>query len=187
MRVLLDRYRLADVAFKVVGIGSVGTFCAIGLFVTRDNATLLLQLKEAQQSVLAPYAAPSIYADQGQRVVTGQRIMQGQRDIFLDWTLEHCSDQHCYVRQLKDARVAMIGSDLAEAALPCYAELCGNTLARAHARSGDAARIAGYMGSGGVFDAAIAEFAMSYADQVECDWRLFVAAVKAGVIEAHDE
>jgi uncharacterized protein (DUF2252 family) len=185
--VLLDRYRLADVAFKVVGIGSIGTFCAIGLFVTRDNATLLLQLKEAQQSVLAPYAAPSIYADQGQRVVTGQRIMQGQRDIFLDWTLEHCSDQHCYVRQLKDARMAMIRSDLAEAALPCYAELCGNTLARAHARSGDAARIAGYMGSGGVFDAAIAEFAMSYADQVECDWRLFVAAVKAGVIEAHDE
>ena len=102
--VLLDRYRLVDVAFKVVGIGSVGTFCAIGLFVTRDNATLLLQLKEAQQSVLAPHAAPSVYADQGQRVVTGQRIMQGQRDIFLDWRQEHCSDQYCYVRRLKDPR-----------------------------------------------------------------------------------
>jgi uncharacterized protein (DUF2252 family) len=185
--VLLDRYRLVDVAFKVVGIGSVGTFCAIGLFVTRDNSTLLLQLKEAQQSVLAPYAAPSIYADQGQRVVTGQRMMQGQRDIFLGWTLEHCSDQYCYVRQLKDPRVAVIGADLADAALPCYAKLCGSTLARAHARSGDAARIAGYMGSGGAFEAAIAEFAMAYAGQVERDWRLFVAAVKAGAIEAHDE
>jgi uncharacterized protein (DUF2252 family) len=185
--VLLDRYRLVDVAFKVVGVGSVGTFCAIGLFVTRDNATLLLQLKEAQQSVLAPYAAPSIYADQGQRVVTGQRIMQGQRDMFLDWTLEHCSDQYCYVRQLKDPGVTMIGSDLADAALPYYATLCGSTLARAHARSGDAARIAGYMGSGGAFDAAIAEFAMAYTGQVERDWHLFVAAAKAGVIEAYDE
>ncbi len=185
--VLLDRYQLVDVAFKVVGIGSVGTFCAIGLFVTRDDATLLLQLKEAQQSVLAPYAAPSNYTDQGQRVVTGQRIMQGQRDVFLGWTQEHGSDQHCYVRQLKDSRLAMIGSDLADAALPCYATLCGSTLARAHARSGDAARIAGYMGSGGAFDAAIAEFATAYAGQVERDWRLFVETIKAGVLEARDE
>jgi uncharacterized protein (DUF2252 family) len=185
--VLLDRYRLVDVAFKVVGIGSVGTFCAIGLFVTRDDATLLLQLKEAQQSVLAPYAATSNYADQGQRVVTGQRIMQGQRDIFLDWTQDSRSDQHCYVRQLKDSRLAMISSDLAEAALPYYATLCGSTLARAHARSGDAARIAGYMGSGGAFDAAISDFAMAYADQVERDWRLFVETIKAGVLEARDE
>jgi uncharacterized protein (DUF2252 family) len=184
--VLLSRYRLVDVAFKVVGIGSVGTFCAIGLFVTRDDATLLLQIKEAQQSVLAPYAA-STYADQGQRVVTGQRIMQGQRDIFLDWTRDNRSDQHCYVRQLKDPRLAMIGSDLAEAALPCYATLCGSALARAHARSGDAARIAGYMGSGGAFDTAIGDFAIAYADQVERDWRLFVEAIKAGVIEARDE
>ena len=113
--------------------------------------------------------------------------MQGQRDIFLDWRLEHCSDHYCYVRRLNDPRVAIIGSDLADAALPYYATLCGGTLARAHARSGDAARIAGYMGSGGAFDAAIAEFAMAYAGQVECDWHLFVAAAKAGVIEAHDE
>ncbi len=91
--VLLDRYRLADVAFKVVGIGSVGTFCALGLFADRDGATLLLQLKEAQQSVLAPYAAPSVYENQGQRVVTGQRIMQGEHDLFLGWTSEHGSDQ----------------------------------------------------------------------------------------------
>jgi uncharacterized protein (DUF2252 family) len=182
--VLLDRYRLTDVAFKVVGIGSVGTFCALGLFTDRDGATLLLQLKEAQQSVLATHAAPSVYVNQGQRVVTGQRIMQGEHDIFLGWTQEHGSDQYCYVRQLKDSRLAAVGDRIADAALPYYAPLCGITLARAHARSGDAARIAGYIGSSGSFDAAIADFAMAYAVQVESDWRSFVGAIKAGAIEA---
>ncbi len=185
--VLLDRYRLVDVAFKVVGIGSVGTFCALGLFADRDGATLLLQLKEAQQSVLAPYAAPSIYVNQGQRVVIGQRIMQGEHDIFLGWANEHRSDQYCYVRQFKDSRLAAASDEIADAALPHYATLCGAALARAHARSGDAARIAGYMGSQGAFDAAIAEFAIAYAAQVESDWRLFVEAIKAGVIEARSE
>ncbi len=185
--VLLDRYRLVDVAFKVVGIGSVGTFCAIGLFATRDDATLLLQLKEAQLSALAPYAAPSVYLNQGQRVATGQRIMQGQRDIFLGWTQEHGSDQYCYVRQLKDSRLASIGGELGDAALAYYATLCGSTLARAHARSGDAARIAGYIGSGSAFDIAIADFAMAYAGQVERDWRQFVEAIKSGLIEAWAE
>jgi uncharacterized protein (DUF2252 family) len=184
---LLDRYRLTDVAFKVVGIGSVGTFCALGLFTNRDGATLLLQLKEAQQSVLAPYTAPSVYADQGQRVVTGQRIMQGEHDIFLGWTQEHGSDQYCYVRQLKDSRLAMVSQKIDDATLPYYAPLCGMTLARAHARSGDAARIAGYMGSSGAFDTAIGDFAVAYAAQVESDWRLFVEAIKAGAIEARDE
>jgi uncharacterized protein (DUF2252 family) len=183
-RVLVDRYKLADVAFKVVGIGSVGTFCAIALLVTSDDATLLLQLKEARASVLAPCAGPSLYANQGQRVVVGQRIMQTTPDIFLGWTADRGDDQHCYVRQLKDSHLALIGSDLATQALPQHALLCGATLARAHARSGDAARISGYMGSGGVFDAAIADFAMVYAAQVERDWRLFLEAIKAGVIEA---
>lgn len=185
--VLLDRYRLTDVAFKVVGIGSVGTFCAIGLFTDRDGATLVLQLKEAQHSALAPYAAPSVYTNQGQRVVIGQRIMQGEHDMFLGWTQEHGSDQYCYVRQPKDARLAAIDDALADGALPYYATLCGLTLARAHARSGDAARIAGYMGSGSSFDTAIAAFAMAYAEQVEQDWRLFVEAVKSGAIEARGE
>jgi uncharacterized protein (DUF2252 family) len=185
--VLLDRYRLTDVAFKVVGVGSVGTFCAIGLFTTRDDATLLLQVKEAQQSVLAPYTALSVYANQGQRVVTGQRIMQAMPDIFLGWTQEYGHDQYCYVRELKDSRLADIGATLADAALPYYATLCGRTLARAHARSGDAARISGYMGSGAAFDAAVAEFAISYAGQVENDWRLFVEAIKSGTIEARTE
>jgi len=182
-RVLLDRYTLADVAFKVVGIGSVGTFCAIALLATADDALLLLQLKEASASALAPYAGPSLYANQGQRVVVGQRLMQTLPDIFLGWTADRGDDQHCYVRQLKDSRLAQVG-ELSEQALPHHAVLCGATLARAHARTGDAARIAGYMGSGGVFDAAIADFAVAYAAQVERDWRLFLEAIKAGAVEA---
>ncbi len=183
-RILLDRYELADVAFKVVGVGSVGTFCAIGLFVTRDDQTLLLQLKEAQTSVLAPFAGPSVYANQGQRVVVGQRIMQTVPDMFLGWTEDRGDDQQCYIRQLKDSRLALIGSDLAEGALPYHATLCGVTLARAHARSGDAARIAGYIGTGMAFDSAIASFALAYAAQNQADWRLFLEAIKAGQIEA---
>ena len=185
--VLLDRYKLADVAFKVVGIGSVGTFCALGLFADRDGATLLLQLKEAQQSVLVPYAAPSLYANQGQRVVTGQRIMQGEHDAFLGWTSEHGSDQYCYVRSLKDSRLSAIGEQIANDALPLHARLCGTALARAHARSGDTARLAGYMGSGTSFDAAVAEFALTYADQVDGDWRQFVEAIKSGTLEANSQ
>ena len=182
-RVLVDRYTLADVAFKVVGVGSVGTFCAIALLATPDDGLLLLQLKEASASVLAPYAGPSLYANQGQRVVVGQRLMQTTPDPFLGWTADRGDDQHCYVRSLKDSRLALVG-EVAEQALPHHALLCGATLARAHARSGDAARIAGYMGSGGVFDAAIADFAIAYAAQVERDWRLFLEAIKAGVIDA---
>jgi uncharacterized protein (DUF2252 family) len=181
---LLDRYRLADVAFRIVGIGSVGTFCALGLFADSDGATLLLQLKEAKQSALAPHTAPSAYHNQGQRVVVGQRIMQAEPDMFLGWTQEHGSDQHCYVRHLKDARLAGVNATVVDSALGIYAVLCGTTLARAHARSGDPARIAGYMGSGGAFDSAIAAFAMAYAVQVEGDWRQFIEAVKSGAVEA---
>jgi uncharacterized protein (DUF2252 family) len=183
-RILLDRYELADVAFKVVGVGSVGTFCAIGLFVTRDDQTLLLQLKEAQTSALAPFVGPSLYRNQGQRVVVGQRIMQTVPDIFLGWTEDRGDDQQCYVRQLKDSRLAVIGADLAEGALPYHATLCGVTLARAHARSGDAVRIAGYLGTGMAFDSAIASFALAYAAQNQSDWRLFLEAIKAGQIVA---
>jgi uncharacterized protein (DUF2252 family) len=183
-RLLLDRYRLVDVAFKVVGVGSVGTFCAIALLATPDDATLLLQIKEARASVLAPYAGPSVYLNQGQRVVVGQRIMQTTPDVFLGWTMDPGDDQRCYVRHFRDARLAMISTELTDAALAHRATLCGATLARAHARSGDAARIAGYMGTGGVFDAAIADFAVAYMAQTERDWRTFVEAVKAGRIEA---
>ncbi len=181
---LVERYHLADLAFKVVGVGSVGTFCAIGLFTTADGAVLLLQLKEAQASVLAPFAGPSPYHNHGLRVVAGQRIMQAVTDPFLGWTRDDGDDRPCYVRQLKDSRMAMLGETLADTALGAHAQLCGRALARAHARSQDAARLWGYMGASGAFDAAIAEFAMRYADQTERDHRLFLDAIEAGGIEA---
>ena len=181
---LLDRYKLADVAFKVVGIGSVGTFCAIGLFVCPEGAPLLLQIKEARHSVLAPHARPSEYVNQGKRVVVGQRILQARSDIFLGWTEQSGDDQHCYVRQLKDPRLARLSDELAEGSLTHHATLCGLTLARAHARSGDPAAISGYMGSGGAFDAAITSFAAAYADQTLEDWKLLRAAIKSGQIDA---
>ena len=186
-RALVDRYKLADLAFKVVGVGAVGTFCAIALLVTPDDATLLLQVKEAQRSVLEPYAGRSLYANHGKRVVVGQRLMQTESDIFLGWTEDRGDDQPCYVRQLKDGRMALIGAELADQALDHHAVLCGTTLARAHARSGDAACIAGYMGSGAAFDTAISAFATTYAEQVNRDWQLFMDAIKAGTIEASGE
>lgn len=186
-RILVERYKLADLAFKVIGVSSVGTFCAIALLATPDDATLLLQVKEARPSVLAPFAGPSLYRNHGERIVAGQRLLQTQDDIFLGWTEDHGDDQPCYVRQFKDGRMATIGTDVTDHALPHHAVLCGTTLARAHARSGDAAQIAGYMGSGTAFDTAIGEFAVTYADQVNRDWRLFLDAIKAGMIEASGE
>ena len=184
-RVLLKRYRLHDVAFKVVGVGSVGTFCAIGLLMSDDEAPLLLQIKEAQKSVLAPYAGASEYPNHGQRVVVGQRMLQAATDIFLGWTEVPIDGRHFYVRRLKDARLANVGARLA-AALPFYAGLCGRTLARAHARAGDAVAITGYTGDGNAFDKAIATFAMTYADQTERDWRRLLDAIKAGQISAEE-
>ena len=184
-RVLLERYHRHDVAFKTVGVGSVGTFCAIGLFVSDDGSPLLLQIKEAQASVLAPFAGASDYANHGQRVVVGQRMMQAAPDVFLGWTQTPVDGRHFYVRRLKDARLGDIG-DILEGALPYYAKLCGNTLARAHVRSGDAIVLSGYMGDDSEFDKAIAEFAMAYADQTEHDWRAFLDAIKAGRIAAEE-
>jgi uncharacterized protein (DUF2252 family) len=186
-RVLLERYHRHDVAFKTVGVGSVGTFCAIGLFVSDDGSPLLLQIKEAQPSVLAPFAGASDYANHGQRVVVGQRMMQAAPDVFLGWTQNQVNGRYFYVRRLKDSRLGDIGDMLAEA-LPYYAKLCGHTLARAHARSGDAVMLSAYMGDDNEFDKAIAEFALAYADQTEHDWRALLGAIKAGRIsveEAH--
>jgi uncharacterized protein (DUF2252 family) len=186
-RVLLERYRLRDVAFKAVGVGSVGTFCALGLFTTADDDILILQLKEARTSVLAAHRPASAYADQGQRVVTGQRMMQASTDVFLGWAEQHPGGQHFYVRQLKDARMAAMGTAISADALRFYAQLCGRTLARAHARSGDAAQIAGYLGEGDTFDEAIAEFAWRYSEQTIADHAAFVAALGDGRIEAARE
>jgi uncharacterized protein (DUF2252 family) len=182
-QVLLRRYHRRDIAFKIVGVGSVGTFCAIGLFVSDDGAPLLLQIKEAQESVLAPFAGASDYANHGERVVVGQRMMQAATDVFLGWTQNPVNSRYFYVRRLKDSRLANIGSRL-EAELPFYAALCGRTLARAHARAGDAVALSGYIGDGSEFDKAIAQFAFAYADQTERDWRALLDAIKAGRITA---
>ena len=242
-RVLLRRYRLADWAFKVVGVGSVGTFCAIGLFLSGDGEPLLLQLKQAGRSVLAPFAGASDYAAQGERVVTGQRMMQAASDVFLGWArmaapLPPHADagrsdrskprvtrpgrdepdrgepgggepgggepgsaatrpaegvalsgavaggvaagpEHVYVRRLKDARLGAMGARIEAGSLASYAALCGRTLARAHARSGDAAALSGYVGGAG-FARAVAAFARDYADQTTLDWRAFTEAIAAG-------
>jgi len=182
-RVLLQRYTLRDVAFKAVGVGSVGTFCAIALLTAGDGSPLLLQIKEAQESVLAPFAGASAYANHGERVVVGQRMMQAATDVFLGWTRSPIDNRHFYIRRLKDSRLADIGTQL-QAALPFYASLCGRTLARAHGRAGDAALVSGYAGNSSTLDEAISEFAVAYADQTEKDWNAFLAAIKDGRIVA---
>jgi uncharacterized protein (DUF2252 family) len=177
---LVDRYRLVDRAFKVVGVGSVGTFCAIGLFGSAHGSPLLLQVKEAQESVLAPFAGASAYQNQGERVVAGQRLMQSEPDMFLGHAPDRIDGRFFYVRRIKDARLADIGVRLEADALPFAACLCGRTLARAHGRAGRAAAIAAYIGHGHGFGEAIATFAQAYADQTETDFAVFAAAVDAG-------
>ncbi|HET6322397.1 MAG TPA: DUF2252 domain-containing protein [Hyphomicrobium sp.] len=168
-RVLVDRYTLRDLAFKVVGVGSVGTFCAVGLFATGDGEPLFLQIKEAQASVLEHLAHAPPIAHQGQRVVEGQKIMQAASDIFLGWTDEQKTGRFFYVRHLKNRRLGWMGEAMKDDALTAYATLCGRTLARAHARSCDPATLAGYMGKGQVLDDAMASFAMAYAAQTKRD------------------
>ncbi|NVN31793.1 DUF2252 family protein, partial [Endobacter medicaginis] len=180
-RHLLGAYRLRDVAMKVVGVGSVGTFCAIGLFVADGNAPLMLQLKEAQASVLAPFAGASPYANQGERVVAGQRMLQAAIDVFLGWTPRPVAGRDVYIRRLKDSRLASVG-EMTEASLPFRASLCGHTLARAHARAGNAAAIAGYLGRGRSFAQAIGEFAVAYAGQNRADFARFCEAFDKGVL-----
>ncbi len=183
VRVLLDRYRLRDVAVKVVGVGSVGTVCFIALFTATDDDPLFLQIKEANASVLEPYAGKSLHDNHGQRVVAGQHLMQSASDIFLGW-FEAASGRHHYVRQLRDVKLSAIVEDWDGALLREYGKLCAWALAKAHARSGDPAMIAGYMGASGVFDDAICEFAVEYADQNQRDYRAFVKAVREGRIKA---
>ena len=182
-RVLFDRYRLEDFALKVVGIGSVGTRCFIGLFFSQENHPLLLQFKESRRSVLEPYAGNSRYANQGQRVVVGQRLMQSSSDIFLGWTRGR-RGYDFFGRQLRDMKFSLPVEGCTPLQLKRYAQMCGSTLARAHAKSGDAATISGYLGKADVFDQAMAQFALTYADQTERDHAALVAAVKTGRIEA---
>ncbi|MGA7815993.1 DUF2252 domain-containing protein [Caballeronia sp.] len=180
-RVLLDRYHLEDFALKVVGIGSVGTRCFIGLFFDEEDHPLILQFKEARRSVLEPYAGKSHYDHQGQRVVIGQRLMQSSSDIFLGWLRGR---HDFFVRQLRDMKISVPVEDIAAAQLKRYAGLCGWTLARAHAKSGDATTISGYLGKGDAFDEAIGAFALAYADQTKRDHAALIKAVRAGRLEA---
>ncbi len=182
-RVLLDRYRLEDIALKVVGIGSVGTRCYIGLLFSEDGHPLILQFKEAVRSVLEPYAGKSTYANQGQRVVVGQRLMQSSSDIFLGWVRGRGGNDF-YVRQLRDMKMSMPVDGFDAAQLKLYAQMCGWTLARAHAKSGDAATISGYLGKGDTFDRALGTFAAAYADQTQKDHATLVKAIRSGRIEA---
>jgi uncharacterized protein (DUF2252 family) len=183
-RVLFDRYRLRDIAMKVVGVGSVGTFCAVALYMASDEDPLFLQIKEARASVLEPYAGPSVYAHHGQRVVVGQRLMQSASDIMLGWTNGKKRDRHFYVRQLRDMKLPVVIEAMDRDTLRYYADACGWTLARAHARSGDPAAIAGYLGAGDAFIDAILEFATDYAEQTERDYKALIRAVRDGRIEA---
>jgi len=185
-RTLLDRYQPIDAAIKVVGVGSVGRRCWIVLLMSDSNGPLFLQFKEAVPSVLEPYAGRSLHAHHGQRVVIGQRLTQPSSDLFLGW-LTGPDGRHFYARQLRDAKIKpMIETFDAELVL-LYAKACGWVLARAHAKAGDAATIAGYLGTGAQFDEAMGRFGLAYADQAERDYAALKAAVRKGRIVAHVE
>lgn len=187
-RVLIDHFELNDVAMKIVGIGSVGTFCAVLLLMAGKDDPLILQVKEARASVLEPYVGKSTFKTHGQRVVVGQRLMQAHSDIFLGWTVGTGElHRHFYLRQLKDMKMSMTPEVWTTQRALEVAEALGWVLARAHARSGDAAMISGYLGNKDVFDKAVAEFSMTYADQSELDHRALMVAIKSGRLEAYVE
>ncbi len=185
-RQILESFELVDFARKVVGVGSVGTRSWIALLLGRDGGDpLFLQIKEAEASVLEPYVGKAAYAHHGRRVVEGQRLMQAASDIFLGWDRATGLDgtpRDFYVRQLWDGKMSADVDTMNPEVLGTYAEICGSTLARGHARSGDRIAIASYLGTGDAFDRAIAEFAAAYADQNQRDYEAVAAAAKAGVI-----
>jgi uncharacterized protein (DUF2252 family) len=185
-RHLLEQFRFVDAAIKVVGVGSVGTRSWIGLFMGRDNDDpLLLQVKEADASVLEPYLGKSRYASHGQRVVEGQRLMQAASDMMLGWIGVEGLDgvkRDFYVRQLWDSKGSALVDVMTPRTMEAYASICGRALARAHARSGDAIAIASYLGGSDVFDTALATFAETYADQNQRDYDALAAAAASGRI-----
>jgi uncharacterized protein (DUF2252 family) len=186
-RHLLERFHYADAARKVVGVGSVGTRAWILLMLGNDDEDpLLLQLKEAESSVLEPYLGASKFSHHGQRVVEGQRLMQAASDIMLGWfrTPVDGADRDFYIRQLWDGKGSALVELMEPNVMEAYAEICGWTLAHAHARSGDAVAISSYLGTGATFDRALASFAEDYADQNERDYAAFRAAIDAGRLTA---
>ncbi len=184
-RELLERFEVIDMARKVVGVGSVGTRAFIVLLQGRDQQDpLFLQVKEATASVLEDYLPKSRYKQPGERVVHGQRRMQAASDIFLGWTKGAEADRYLYWRQLRDMKGSAVVETMAPVTLAFYARICGMTLARAHARSGDPVALSAYLGSKDRFDRSITDFAEQYADQNEQDYRAFCEAVRSGRLEA---
>jgi uncharacterized protein (DUF2252 family) len=188
-RELVEQFRMVDVARKVVGVGSVGTRAWIALMLGRDGEDpLFLQMKEAESSVLEEHLAPSEFANHGERVVTGQRLMQASSDIFLGWLHNDSGldgrERDFYVRQLRDQKGSAVIEQMIPKGLAIYGGLCGWTLARAHARSGDRIAIAAYLGNGNSFDRALVQFSQAYAEQNDRDYNALAKAVKTGKIVA---
>ena len=183
-RLLLGRFEIVDIARKVVGVGSVGTHCWIALCTadSEDDDPLFLQIKEANRSVLEPWIGSSAYSTNGERVVVGQRLMQAASDMFLGWT--KFRERHYYIRQLRDMKGSADVATMTPSLLSSYAGVCGMTLARAHARTGDPIAIGAYLGESDVFDRAIASFSKDYADQTERDHAELRALIDSGMIEA---
>ncbi|TRZ80720.1 MAG: DUF2252 domain-containing protein [Nitrosopumilales archaeon] len=178
-RHLLDRFHFQDAAVKVVGIGSVGTRCFVALFLADEDDPLFLQAKEARRSVLEPPIGKSLFEHQGHRVVHGQHVMQASSDIFLGW-YRNVNGRDFYVRQLRDMKVSAEVENFNPRVLTAYATMCGWALARAHAKTGEVEMIAGYLGTKENFDDAIVQYAISYADQVERDFKTFKAVINSG-------
>jgi len=177
-RRLYERYRYQDSVVKVVGVGSVGTRCYLSLLLADEDDPLFLQFKEARRSVLESPRGKSRYANQGYRVVEGIHVMQAASDIFLGWASTKGHDY--YVRQFRDMKVSAEVETFRPSTLVGYADMCGWALARAHAKAGDAAMIAGYLGSSDQFDDALAQYSEAYADQAERDYESFQAAIRSG-------
>lgn len=182
-RDLVDRFELRDFAIKVVGVGSVGTACFVALLMAGPKDPLFLQAKEARASVLEPYAGASTFPNHGQRVVMGHRLMQSSSDIFLGWTAGR-SGRHYYVRQLRNAKIKFEIDRFDASHMIQFAEHCGATLARAHARAGEPSTISGYLGTSDIFDRSIADFSVAYVDQTERDYKSFVKAINKGRLKA---
>ncbi len=184
-RHLLERFEIVDMARKVVGVGSVGTRAFIVLLQGRDDHDpLFLQVKEATASVLEDHLPKSRFKEPGERVVQGQRLMQAASDIFLGWTKGVEANRHLYWRQLRDMKGSVLVEMMTPVVLGFYAGICGWTLARAHARSGDAVELAAYLGKSDKFDRSITDLSERYADQNERDYRLFAEAIRSGRLEA---
>jgi uncharacterized protein (DUF2252 family) len=181
-RIILDRYHIIDVARKVVGIGSVGTRCSVALLMAGEHDPMLLQFKEALPSVLEPYAGKSAYPNHGERVVIGQRMLQSASDVFLGWTHDD-EGRSYYFRQLRDMKMKIDLENMNKGDWLEYVAVCGWTLARAHARTSDAALIGGYLGRNDVFDLALAKFAVSYAKQADRDHEKLLKAIRSGRVK----